>query len=171
MRGQFLYPLNELKLKYPGVYANEAQKYCERQFIMTRQIPYLNCLWNDVLHLTAVAPTDLANAFASAGLPFCKEFYSFDAELIEPDRAIIYLNLGSQNLNKVDPDNFRPYDKASLRKYARVPEDTITYYRRMHADGQVPLTFHGIPHILYRGRLSVRDAGKVIAQSGANANG
>ncbi|MEZ4114190.1 MAG: hypothetical protein R3B65_01945 [Candidatus Paceibacterota bacterium] len=32
-----------------------------------KKIPKLNCLWNDVIHMTAVHPSDLKNSLLEAG--------------------------------------------------------------------------------------------------------
>ncbi|MBI2087070.1 MAG: hypothetical protein HYT69_02770 [Candidatus Zambryskibacteria bacterium] len=56
MFGTLLYPLNVLKETHPEIYAEHAKKYVGREQLLTATVPPLNCLWNDVLHFTAIAP-------------------------------------------------------------------------------------------------------------------
>jgi hypothetical protein len=155
MRGQMLLPLSELQFVFPDIYKLERQKYAEREFIMEQRIPYLDCSWNDVLHLTAVPPRLLELALRKVGIRFRREFFAIESEIIAPSRAIVYLNNQSENSNKMEPNNFAPFIPAQLHKYAELPTNTVSYYQRMKASGRRPLLFHGVPHILYRGAISV----------------
>ena len=53
LKGEYLIPLNELKRAYPNLYDEYIQKYkdhTQREQLLTRKIPKLECLWNDVVH-------------------------------------------------------------------------------------------------------------------------
>ena len=53
LKGEYLIPLNELKSVYPNLYGEYIQKYKDhphREKLLTRKIPKLECLWNDVVH-------------------------------------------------------------------------------------------------------------------------
>jgi hypothetical protein len=76
MRGNTLHPLNQLKKVSPDIYAQKVKKYEGRLEILERKIPALDCLWNDVLHLTAVHPTVLNAAFESVGKNYNLRFYA-----------------------------------------------------------------------------------------------
>lgn len=45
---------NVLKDTKPAIYTAQSKKYLGRERILGAKIPPLNCLWNDVLHFTAV---------------------------------------------------------------------------------------------------------------------
>ena len=65
MEGETLYPLNKLKDVYSNIYEEARSKYKGREAVMRHKIPYLNCLWNDVLHLTVVHPQKLKDALGT----------------------------------------------------------------------------------------------------------
>ncbi len=67
MIGDTLYPLNILKHTHPDLYTKKVSKYIGREKVMDQIIPILDCLWNDVLHFTAVHPKDVKDALIKAG--------------------------------------------------------------------------------------------------------
>lgn len=67
LQGDTLFPLNTLKEKYPDLYKKEASKYVGREQIMQDVLPILNCLWNDVLHFSAVHPSLVKEALFESG--------------------------------------------------------------------------------------------------------
>jgi hypothetical protein len=161
MRGTVLYPLNQLKIALPDVYAEEAKKYQGREETMDQQIPILNCLWNDVLHFTAVPPTKLRDALLEAGrpAPFHGTFFKIDPTLLDPAQTIVYL---FKDMNeKMSEENFTRYDPNDLRAYADLSEATTTYYKRCYATHERPLLFVHVPHILYKGTLDTRDIPRI----------
>lgn len=54
MVGSKLIPLNKLKNIYPDIYKEHVKKYVGREKLLTKNIPLLDCLWNDVLHLSPI---------------------------------------------------------------------------------------------------------------------
>ena len=59
LKGEYLIPLNELKRVYPNLYREYIQKYkdhTQRENLLTRKIPKLECLWNDVVHFYHYIP-------------------------------------------------------------------------------------------------------------------
>ncbi len=59
MEGTILYPLNQLKDIHPKLYAQEVKKYEGRERLLLAEVQPLHCLWNDVLHMTAVSPDEV----------------------------------------------------------------------------------------------------------------
>jgi hypothetical protein len=52
--------------------------------------------------------------------------------------------------------NFRQYehfDPQRMSIYRRVPPETIEYYKQKKSEGERPLLFHLVPHILYTGKI------------------
>ena len=152
--GTVLYPLNELKEIYPEAYVKEFSKYAGRKHITEQQIPGLNCLWNDVLHFSAVHPEKIKEALREAGelSPFKRLYYQVDPRLIDPSRAIVYLYRSQE---KMTEENWAPYREMDLEEYASIPQLTKDYYKAMIEQGKHPLLYHRIPHILYKGILDV----------------
>lgn len=155
MEGMTLYPLNTLKTLHPDLYAQYVQKYAGREHLMQERIPLLgNCLWNDVLFLTAVHPEQFRAAWESLFPPF-KHYRFYALQVTELDPA----NLAVLTEMEVDRGGtFRRFEKRSIAEYATVPEETFNYWKERKAQGLRPLIFMHIPHILYRGAISIASA-------------
>ncbi len=160
MQGEVLYPLNKLKEIYPDVYKEHVLKYEGREKVMDQRIPSLNCLWNDVLHFSAVHPSLIKQALVQAGRtePFDIEYFEIDPHLLDPNNTIVYLYKHQNILNKFDDDNFTIYDPDNIAQYSEVPQLTKDYYTEMIREGKKPLHYHMVPHILYKGPLNVNGA-------------
>ena len=155
MQGDTLYPLNTLKDKWPEIYKEEITKYESREPLLARQIPQLKCLWNDVIHLTAVDPKVLYTELKDVGFnPPPRKFYIIDPYDLEPEATIIYLN---QHLKKgpLAEEDVAVYNPASLEQYSHFPTHTKNYYKESFSKGEKPLLYHGIPHILYKGSINI----------------
>lgn len=151
MRGNILYPLNVLKEKHPETYACQILKYKGREFLLHRQIPELNCLWNDVLHLSPVHPKSISDSLKAAGFKYPpSQYYDIDFSTLDPEMCLIMVALAD--------GSGRCYSKTkanNLHVLADIPEDTVNYYKRCFANKEQPLLFAGIPHILYKGNIDV----------------
>jgi hypothetical protein len=121
LQGDTLYPLNELKLLDPKLYAGECAKYRGREFLMARRVPFLDCLWNDVIHFSAVHPNALANALRFANLAFAATFLEFDPELLDPNKTVIFLNTRRRATPELIPEEFIRFNVGDLAKYSIVP--------------------------------------------------
>lgn len=152
MVGDTLYPLNELKEKYPEVYKKQKSKYKGREFVTERKIPYLDCLWNDVLHLTAVHPREVKEGLGSS-----RTFKAFvvDPHQLEPSNTVVYLY--EEKGRDLKESDFTPYDPEEIGQYAGLPEETKSYYEKMQEAGKRPLMFVRVPHILYQGSIDTSD--------------
>ena len=151
MIGTTLYPLNVLKEKYPNVYAEHVKKYEGREKLLTTEVPPLQCLWNDVLHFTAVEPQILKSNLAKAGIELpSTTWFKVPVSLIQGDKSIAFTYRRDAD---VIP-NFKEYEKfdpARMDIYRTVPKETIEYYKQKKAEDVRPLLFHLVPHILYKG--------------------
>ncbi len=152
MVGDVLYPLNELKEIYPEVYEEQKSKYEGREFVTEREIPYLNCLWNDVLHFTAVHPQEIKE-----GLDSSRDFKAFviDSHQLEPSNTVIYLY--QEKGRELSEDDFKSYDPNEIGQYSDLPEETKEYYQKMQEADRRPLMFVRVPHILYQGSIDTSD--------------
>lgn len=151
MEGTTLYPLNELKESFPEIYAAEVAKYRGREQKLNCRIPVLeNCLWNDVLFLTAVHPVEFKKAYTSV-LPLSWKFRYFQIpiDLLDPTRMAI-----KQLPNDQTPE-YEKFDRRRLEHYATIPPETFQYWRKAFELGNRPLLYLHIPHILYRGTIDV----------------
>lgn len=157
MDGTILYPLNSLKKSHPEIHAEHVKKYEGREQLLTVEIEPLKCLWNDVLHFTAVSPQELKTNLAGAGIELSpRDWYKIPVSMIQGDKSIAFIYRRDQG---VIP-NFKEYETFDPKKieiYRTVPEDTIEYYREQNAMGKRPLLFHLVPHILYKGSIDTKD--------------
>lgn len=157
MRGHVLFPLNDLKKRFPDLYAEEAKKYEGRARIMDQRVFPLNCLWNDVLHLTAVEPAELVRALVTSGRKAEEplSFFKIHIARLDPSLLTVFLFTQTERGSTPGPDEFTPYDPNYHTEYATIPEITKDYFRQMYVEGKKPLRFKNVPHILYKGPIDV----------------
>jgi hypothetical protein len=157
MDGTILYPLNALKETHPEIYTEHVKKYEGREQLLRVTIPTLNCLWNDVLHFTAVSPQELKENLAKAGIhyDFDIKWFKIPISMIQGENSIAFTYRRDVS---VEP-NFKDYeqfDPSRMDFYKTVPAETIEYYREMNAQNKRPLLFHRVPHILYKGSVETK---------------
>lgn len=158
IKGKILYPLNALKNLDPELYTEHVKKYEGRMEVTQQTIPTLNCLWNDVLHLSAIHPLDLKESLVDAGgnKEMQKTCYQIDPYELDIEKTIVYLYSGDfGKLSSKDYIQFAPND---IEKYSTITKETKQYYQQEYAKGNKPLMFHMIPHILYKGTLNIEGA-------------
>ena len=154
-RGSILYPLSQLKDVYPDLYEDEIKKYEGREGTMDQTVPILNCLWNDVLHMTAVHPNEVKRALENAGKKdeIKRSYFQIDPSLLDPKKTIVYLYSENGDNYNMEINNFTAYEARDILKYSTMPGATKDYYKESIAQGERPLLYHRIPHILYKGSL------------------
>ena len=154
MQGDILYPLNQLKNIYPEAYATHLKKYEEREHLLSTKIPILDCLWNDVLHFTAIHPKILFENLEKSGFKaeelVWKRWFEVPIEALDPENTIVCLYRRDVSIIPQARD-FHRFDLNKFSEYATVPPETIEYYKQQKAEGARPLFFHRVPHILYKG--------------------
>ncbi len=152
--GSVIRPLNQLKELDQDLYDLQKAKYKGRDDVAEQTIPPLNCGWGDVVFLTAVSPQELQRAFAEAGTTLqSRKFYQIEAKSLDPNLMTVRLYPGGRYFPRV----FVPFNLHDLEEYSKVPTCTVEYYRLQHQTGQYIMTFHHIPHILYKGAIDVSD--------------
>jgi len=157
MTGTILYPLNILKQTHLEIYNEHVKKYENRERLLTTEIPPLHCLWNDVLHFTAVAPSTLKANLAKADIELpAVAWFKVPVSVIQGENSIAFIYRHDED---VVPNfkEYEPFDPARMDAYRIVPEGTIEYYKQKNAEGIRPLLFHLVPHILYKGSLDTKD--------------
>lgn len=154
MSGTVLEPLNTLKHTKPELYAKKIQKYHGREHVMERHVPLLNCLWNDVLHLSPVEPRILKQALLEAGRKDGTfRFYQINPNTLEPENTVVYLFRTLGKVMQPDDTEFIAFSPEQLEQWQVVPNRTKQYFKNHYSAGTRPLLFYGIPHILYKGTI------------------
>ncbi len=158
MKGGTLYPLNELRSIHPELYAEKFGKYAGREEITRLVLPVLGCLWNDVLHFTAIHPKIIKSALIAAGdmrKPKVR-CYEVDPELLDPENTIVFLYKESNLFDSMNSDNVVPYDPSEIGNYSDLPQVTLDYFKDSYEKyGKEPMWLHRVPHILYKGSLNI----------------
>ncbi|MBK6505924.1 MAG: hypothetical protein IPG02_09690 [Ignavibacteria bacterium] len=159
LRGNILYPLNELKDIYSDIYEHHLIKYVGREQLLKHQIPILGCLWNDVLHFSAVHPGEIKKSLIEAGdkKEFKLRYFQVDPKLLKSESTIVYLYAHADVRDKLNEVNFVSYAPDEAAKYSSMPQATKDYYKETIEKGGRPLLYHRIPHILYKGNLDITD--------------
>ena len=157
MRGGILYPLNALKHFHPDIYAEQVQKYKGREKLLDARVPPLECLWNDVLHLTALPPHILKKNLLKTGIEIePRSWFKIPVSLIKGENSIAFTYRRDKGLLP-EFKEYEVFDPARMEVYRTVPEETILYYKQKKAAGERPLFFHLVPHVLYRGTVNTKD--------------
>ena len=153
MKGSILYPLNQLKDIYPSSYKEHVKKYDNRRYLLNEKVPFLNCLWNDVLHLTAVDPFKLKETLEEIGFkPPTRKWFKIDPRKLVKEDIIVFL-FGRATKSQPTRKDYESFNISKLNKYGHIGEKTIRYYKSCLKKNQRPLLFHYIPHILYKGNI------------------
>ncbi len=157
LEGNILYPLNTLKEKYQDIYDEHVSKYIGREHVTQQKIPILDCLWNDVLFFCAVNPKEIKEALIEAGRNpnFTKQYYQVDPKLIDPNNAVVWLFNHVDDKNKMNKENFVSYNPDEVARFSVLPPATKDYYQKIISQGERPLLYYRIPHILYKGTLDI----------------
>ena len=157
MQGTILYPLNQLRDRYPNTYAEHLKKYTGREHVLETRIPSpLDCLWNDALHFTAVHPSTLFDNLKRVGYNadelVWKRWFKVPITLFNETDTIVCLYRRDIRLVPEVRD-FQKFNPQKFDEYRTVPEETIEYYKEQYALGKRPLFFHHVPHILFKGTI------------------
>ena len=140
-------------------YFDKAKKYEGREQVMQQVIPILNCLWNDVLHFSAVHPKELKSALLEAGHKDIQmTFYQVNPELIDPKNSVVYLYV----TNRKSEEDFSHFNPKDIQKFSSIPQGTKDYYKEILDKGGRPLLYHLVPHILYKGSIDTTNLPKII---------
>lgn len=165
LMGNKLIPLNSLKKNNPNLYENYTKKYFnhpERPKLLTRKIPKLNCLWNDVVHFLPLHPYHVYTAIKSLDIKIIEEqqFFKIPIETLKFNKNAIYLcskekyKGPSSDIDEVEIKVLNIEDYTELKE---IPSDTIEYYRVEKEKGNQFGLFQYIPHLLSLGGIDIKD--------------
>jgi hypothetical protein len=155
LKGDTLYPLNQLKEIYPEVYAEEIKKYTEegRVGLMNADVIPLGVKWNDVVHLTPIHPDQIRDALSLLGRHPNLEHIEVDASRLDSDNTTIYVDSGDPIIT---PEDFHPYTPENLKRFSELSQKTKDYYRQEVEKGERPLLHKYAPHVLHKGPIKLK---------------
>lgn len=149
MVGDTLYPLNRLKEIHPETFDDHAKKYVGREKLMERRLPILDCLWNDVLHLSPINPQIILDVWEKHGLKKDLEFPTFKIPVtaLDPENLITYhphLEEGKRS---------EPFSLEHYKELSAVTEQQINVWLDDHKVGRPMFWFSHTTHVLYKGEI------------------
>ncbi|OGH73846.1 MAG: hypothetical protein A3C90_02115 [Candidatus Magasanikbacteria bacterium RIFCSPHIGHO2_02_FULL_51_14] len=151
LKGDILLPLNVLQKKFPQIYKQEIRKYRGREILLKKKIPFLQCLWSDVLHFSCVHPQKIFNALKRVGFQYSGDaYYKVNIHTLNPKLWVFFLHeiKGKEIFSQTVPN---------YKKIQRVSNQTIKYYKECFKENKHPLLYAGIPHLLFKGPLNVNN--------------
>jgi hypothetical protein len=160
MYGNELLPLNQMPNSMAEIKKLHLKKYKGREEILERRIPFLDCLWNDVIQFLPFHPSKVFQLQKDLGLiseiyPF--KFYEIDLESFDPSKTVVFFKtaVGEENTE------VKWLDDVNFSAIQDVPKATIEYYKTLVCTGELPFNYQFVPHVLYKGILDVSGA-KII---------
>ena len=155
----FKHTIHALKERGHAVMVTLKTKDILKKHLLKHQIPILGCLWNDVLHFSAVHPGEIKKSLIEAGdkKEFKLRYFQVDPKLLKSESTIVYLYAHADVRDKLNEVNFVSYAPDEAAKYSSMPQATKDYYKETIEKGGRPLLYHRIPHILYKGNLDITD--------------
>jgi hypothetical protein len=160
LRGNVLYPLNQLKHIYPDLYAKHREKYQGREPVTERRIPLLNCQWNDVVFFSNVHPETIRDGFLQTGhLWKPQTWYQVDTIVagFTARNTVIYQPNAEQAKGdySLAPEQFTPFEPNQIAPQHQLPAHTLDYYAQCYQEKRPVLAWHGLPHILHQGAVDL----------------
>lgn len=156
--GNDLFPLNRLKDILPETYSAHLAKYVGREKILERQIPKLNCLWNDVLHCSSVNPRILFEHLKSVGLGKYagSRWYKIPVSALEKHPVAIYQAPTEPRKDfKLADGDIELFNPKSWKEPSFLSKDAIAYFALCKTEKKPLFAFQFIPHILILGEINV----------------
>lgn len=163
MIGEVLYPLNELASVDSAVAHAESRKYETRERLMAVRLPILNCLWNDVLHLSPIHPAKIKRALIETGyqqdLPPVRNFFVIDPSWLLAGKGVHFRNsMDTEGKYDFPGCDFTAFDRTLYQELAAVPEQQRRYFMRIKEEGGRPLLWARTPHVFYQGEINIKHA-------------
>ena len=154
IRGIDILPLNQLRDRYPDLYEHHAQKYAARPETMNHPVPPLGCTWSDVVFLSPVHPAPIFDALRESGRigPGSLDYWTLDADLLDPRRTCILLKRYDPELRPQPPEDFIPYSPAAAAALATPSDQALQRLRNLNATEPL-YPWADIPHVLHRGPI------------------
>lgn len=164
MIGDILMPLNMQKKNFPELYKDHVKKYIGREKLLTKKIPILDCLWNDVLHFSPINPQLILDVYKKEGLvPESRKGEVFDVYRIPinklPKEQTICFQSYNYDYDKFDP-NLNKYWKFSAAEYYEllsVPDKQVEIWHQDLQAGRTLFWYSHIMHVLSKTEVNISD--------------
>lgn len=170
MVGLELMPLNRLGVLYPHLYERYSKKYFdhpERPKLFMKEIPHLNCLWNDVVHFLPIHPSHLYKALTELGIATKESlmFYQIPIQKLAANRNAMYLYSKEHYkgpAGAIAAEDINLLSLPDYRELEQLPSATVDYFQTEKEKGKNFGLFAYIPHLFSLGNVNV-DEVKIIS--------
>ncbi len=151
--GEVIYPLNQLKEKFPDIYSMQSAKYDDIQE-KDVEIPGFG-YWNDCINLMPVNPGLVKSELEKYGhdTSWGWRFYRIDAEKLDTSKLTIMI---MSEYDGVFERDFVQFNKDNFDKYCHIGDVTRVLFQEAKDKGEQPNTFARVPHVLYKGSISTK---------------
>lgn len=150
-KGDIIYPLNQLKEKFPDIYKTQLAKYddIEEKDV---EIPGFGN-WNDCVNLMPVSPGLVKKELEKYGhdTNWQWRFYRIDPEKLDNSKLII---MTMTEANGVLERKFMPFSRVAFEKYCHIGEATRNIFQKAKENHEQPNTFARVPHMLYKDSIN-----------------
>lgn len=167
--GDWIFPLNLMPFLdgFSSIYEQAISKYEGREKLMSREIPTLNCLWNDVIFLSPLHPHEHYKEYKRIGFtPKHIEFFKIPIEVLKDKRVTVWKWMSYKKYPVDDPihesiESYCALDFALYQEMDALPEDTKEFYQS-NFDPENPAVYpkynwYRIPHILCQDPIDLLD--------------
>ena len=156
-----LHPLRMLEHSDPRAFALAIAKYDdtpERRRLRDTWIPDLEALWTEVVFFSPVRPHAIWRAWrdiAGVELP-SQEFWAIPVE--EVSRAAVLDRYLSRTGDPIEVEEVERLDPHTYRSAAQTTAQNEEWIAQLASAGKRGAWFHGTPHVLTRGPVSLASA-------------
>ncbi len=142
-------------------------KYQGREHLLSKVIPTLNCLWNDVVFLSPLHPHKHYQEYTRIGFtPKSVQYFKIPIEVLAEKRVTVWKWLSYKKYPSNDPihesiDSYCAFDFSRYQELDELPQDTKEFYEQ-HFDPENPALYpkynwYRIPHILCQDPIDITD--------------
>lgn len=165
MIGDKLIPLSALGEISPHLFKQYTKKYfshSERLILLKRQIPKLNCLWNDVIHFIPLNPYYVYEALTSLGIKTKEkqQFFKIPIERLTNNTSAIYFYTKEKYrgpTKEIVEDEIKILNVETYQELKELPAASVEYYQLENEKGNKFGLFAYIPHVLSLGEVQIND--------------
>lgn len=171
MKGSALIPLNKLQNIHPEVYAEQVKKYKGREILLQKRTPILDCLWNDVLHLSPVNPQIILDTWRQEELNISSnvsriiEVYKIPIERLEESTTICYqcFNYDFENYDS-SLDKSWHFKKENFSEQKVVDLKQIEVWKKNNKEGRPLFWYSHTMHVLAQQSIDINNCELILCQ-------
>ena len=129
---------------------------------MEREIPLLDCLWNDVVHFSTLHPHDIYKELKKLDLNLKEDlkFYKIPIEHLQDNENALYHYKKKHYSGPeapIAPENLEFLNIEDYTELEDLPIDTLKYFIDESEKDERVAMFHYVPHVLSKGKVRIDD--------------